>query len=212
MKTLKLASSSRASTGFEPGATAAPTPPSRNYAATLDTAPGEDHFAFVEARRVEMSTEWDAKVSALRARAVDLKKQAVELNQESIKLLTAGNFNGGTEAKARVETLLEEERRILRIELPALEAEADSVRSGGHPTLQNLHLSAVNLTARDREAQRSRIASQAQAASDAFYAHLAEIATPVTLTLAQALVDAFQLAEIKADSTARNLLASKAAA
>ncbi len=197
-------------TGFEPGACVAPTPPAAAGPASLDSPPATDHFAAVETRRVEMLNDLHAKENDLRARAADTRRQAEELNKDAIKMLASGNHTGGVAAKARVEQLLEEQRRLINIELPKLQFESASIASGNHLAMVTLNQDAQNRTTADFSAKIEGIVNNLDDARRAFDKHLARIATPETLTLAQALADASRIAKAEADYTVRTLLVARA--
>ena len=184
-------------------------------AASTPASNGTDHYAAVNVRREEMLRELHGKENELRARAADLHTQAKALHDETNeKARTTNDVHGVTEARARVNRLLEEERRLLNIELPKLQAESASIASGTHLTMVTLTQVAQNRIAADLQAKLDGIANRLDAARHAFDTHLAEIATPETLALAQAFTDACQVAGCSVGYTMQVLLAarSKAAA
>jgi hypothetical protein len=195
---------------FEPGQSVATVAPATAAPESLDSAPGTDHFAMVEARRIEMLNEWHTKENSLRARAADLKQQAVTLHLETDeKARTTNDVNGVADARARVNRLLEEERRILNIELPNLQAESAAIGGGTHRAIVELTITAQGRIASDGAARFDRIANNLEGTRRAFDTHLAEIATPETLALAQALADASNVAKSRLNSTVQRLLAAR---
>jgi hypothetical protein len=143
---------------FEPGATTAPASPPA-AAAPLESAPGTDHFAAVEAKRIEMIHEWGAKVDALKERAADLRQQAKTKHAERYKL-GVGDYNRIMTLQAEAESLEGEARRLLNIDLPQLEAERMAIGNNCHPKLVRMRFSAEGRTQADLIAKRNRSAPE----------------------------------------------------
>ena len=100
-----------------------------------------DHYAAVEAKRIEMLAEIDGKIAALKVRADDLKQKAREKHAERYKLST-DDYNTHLAMQTEVDRLDRESRRLLNIDLPPLEAERIRICSSGHPTLVGMRISA----------------------------------------------------------------------
>jgi hypothetical protein len=212
MTTLKLARAASAPTGFEPGASVGSTTPA--IAATpLDSAAGVDHFAAVEARRIELLDENHARQTALRERANELHRQAEKLHLEANEKARANSgIHAVADMRARVNELLKDEERIRNVELRQLEAERVAIASGQHPTMAALRIAAQGRIDADNAARLDQIARNHASALSAFDEHLARIATSETLALAQALADATKVARLTPDNTVRALLAARSKA
>jgi hypothetical protein len=108
-----------------------------------------DHYAAVEAKRIEMIQEAHGKIDALKARVADLRQQAQAKRAERIKLGEAGNYSHMIRLQTESEGLDREARRLLNIELPQLEH--DRMHVDSHPTMVALRISADSRAAADKQ-------------------------------------------------------------
>jgi hypothetical protein len=142
---------------FEAGACVAPDA-QPSAVASLDTPAGADHMAAVEAKRIEMLTEWDGKIEQRKARAAELTRQADAKRAEAI---VKARFDAGAATQNTIALLHNEAgqsdaevRQILRHEIPELEQERMNIGSGTHSTLALLRIVATNRMAAEASANR----------------------------------------------------------
>jgi hypothetical protein len=191
-------------TGFEPGAKiASDSPPAAP--ATLTTAPGEDHFAPIETRRLSMLDDVYARLKAAKAKVGELQQRAAVTRAERDKLLVMGAMDRANELHGDAARLELEASTLKQSGIPDLEFEAAQIGSGNHPTLQNMRLVAMNRTGRDLIERNNRISNNLVAARAAFTEHLRMIGTPETLTLAQSIADAVAAANAIRQASAPRL-------
>jgi hypothetical protein len=207
MKT-KIQSTTALPSRFEPGYVAPVAPVSA--APELDSA--TDHFAHVEVRRVEMLEALYAKKNELTTKAAELNQQAKAKRGEAHRLApfasSAGHYNAIATLNTDAAGLENQASHILKVEQQQLQFETESLGTGMHPTLTALRIGAQGRVESDLIAKLDRTANGLASARRNFDEHLAQIATTETLTLAQALVDAARVANVRVPDIVFNLLAA----
>jgi hypothetical protein len=166
-----------------------------------------DPFARVEQRRLEMIQESTDKERALIKRIVDTRQKALNLRGDADKLARNHHLQNANDTKAAAELLEDEARRLENVDLRQHRIEAANIRMNQHPELSSL-LRVAELRSRSAQEDQKRAACNAlTAAKSALYEHLAKLATPETLRLATAVVDAETAANVEASEAAQTLLA-----
>ena len=160
-------------------------------------------MAALDARLDELRSDVYRRINDLKVRADDLHARAVALNHETNEKASAGTIavNILQQAKNEVGALLEQETRIRRKDLPALEFELANLSSS--PTYFSLRITAEGRVAADLAEKNKRIETSLNEARIAFDSHLAALATDETRQLARGLINACAAAKI--DTTVHHL-------
>jgi hypothetical protein len=171
-----------------------------------------DHFAKVHARRDELLALNAEKTRLVTKRLADLRGQVLTVRADADK--AARNYHLAKSNALRAEAVNIDEiiRTLSTVELPKLQAEAESIRQFRVPELAAL-MTAANSKAQNSKTDNARMLSNdLVSARAAFEDHISKIATRQTVELARALADAAAAANADAGSVVHALLAARQAA